>query len=97
MPDVKDVVKLLPGYVARDWTQLQADVNFFYWQHDKPRNTIAALNELVRTSKIGDLFELNVYTLRDTSITDSALVKQLALQYLLACLTAFLTIFERKP
>jgi hypothetical protein len=76
IPDVKDVVKLLPGYIARDWTQMQTDVKQLYWQHDKPRNTIAALNDLIRTSS--ENFDLNVYILRYTSITD-ALVEQLAL------------------
>jgi hypothetical protein len=38
-------------------------------QHDKPRNTIAALNELIRISK--ENFDLNVYLLRCTSIADS--------------------------
>jgi hypothetical protein len=76
IPDVKDVVKLLPGYLARDWTQWQSDVKQLYWQYDKLRNTRAALNELIRTSRKD--FDLNVYFLRYTSITD-ALIKQHAL------------------
>jgi len=63
--DIKDIVKLLPGYISHDWTQLQADVKNLYWQLDRLKNTMAALNELIRSAKSLDL---NVYILKYTSM-----------------------------
>ena len=45
---IKDTIKLLPGYIAEDWDVLQTDVKKLYWPHDKPKNTMTALAELVK-------------------------------------------------
>ena len=77
---IKDVVKLLPGYVSRDWTALQADLKGLYWQHDRPKNTTAALLQLIHDAQAGKI-DLNVYVLQYTTITDK-LVSQGALSAL---------------
>ena len=77
---IKDVVKLLPGYVSRDWTALQTDLKGLYWQHDKPKNTTAAVHQLIHDAQAGRI-DLNVYVLQYTTITTS-LVAQGALSTL---------------
>jgi len=77
-PKIKDIIKLLPRYLAHDWEALQNDAKKLYWQHDRPRNTMAALNELIRSA---NHLDLNVYILKYTSITD-ALIKSQALSTL---------------
>jgi len=47
---IKDVVKLLPGYVSRNWIILQTDLKGLCWQHDRPKNTTAALHQLIHNS-----------------------------------------------
>jgi hypothetical protein len=74
---IKEVARLLPGYVARDWRQLQSEIRELYWQHDTPTNTTTALHRLIKESQAGSL-DLNVYLLKFTTITD-ALVRKNAL------------------
>lgn len=69
---IKDTVKLLPGYLAPNWTTLQSDVKKLYWPQDKPRNTMAALDKLIKDASSMDL---NAYILQYTSITDSLVTK----------------------
>ena len=59
---------------------LQADLKGLYWQHDRPKNTIAALHQLIHDAQAGKI-DLNVYVLQYTIITD-ALVSQGALSAL---------------
>jgi hypothetical protein len=66
---IKDVVKLLPGYISHNWTTLQADLKGLYWQHDRLKNTTAALQQLVHDAQAGKI-DLNVYVLQYTTITD---------------------------
>jgi hypothetical protein len=66
-PNVKDIVKLLPGYESHNWTTLQAEIKRFYWQLDHPKNTLTYLNALIRSS--ADL-PLSAYILKFTSITN---------------------------
>ena len=65
---IKDTIKLLPGYIAEDWAVLQTDVKKLYWPHDKPKNTMTALAELVKEAHTLDL---NVYVLKYTSISEA--------------------------
>jgi len=67
-PEIKDTVKILPGYITTDWALLQSDVKRLYWPHDKPRNTMAALDKLVKEAPTMDL---NVYILKYTSVSDA--------------------------
>src|SRR5204862_4456175 len=47
-PEIKETVKILPGYIATNWITLQSDVKKLYWPQDKPKNTIAALDKLLK-------------------------------------------------
>jgi hypothetical protein len=68
IPTIKDVVKLLPGYeYPRDWDHLQNEIKKLYWAGDHPKNTIAALNALIRSSHS---IPLSVFVLKFSSITD---------------------------
>ena len=73
---IKDVVKLLPGYMSEppDWTVLQSDLKELYWQLDKPKNTTTALYQLIHDSQTGKI-PLNVYVLKYTSISNSLVTK----------------------
>lgn len=51
----------------RKWDTLKAELAKVYWQHDKPRNTMTELNELI---KIAPEMDLNVYVLKYAAITD---------------------------
>ena len=77
-PEIKDVVKLLNGYISRDWSVLRKELKDFYWQHDKPRNTTTELYKLIKEAPS---MSLNVYLLKYTAITND-LVKQGALSAL---------------
>ena len=68
IPDIKETVKLLSGYIANDWDVLQNEVKQLYWPHDKPKNTMAALDKLVKEAPIMDL---DVYVLKYTSISNA--------------------------
>ena len=72
IPAIKDLVKLLPGYLASDWGTLQTNLKDIYWQHDKPKNTHEALIKLVKEASSMDL---NVYLMKFTAITDSLISK----------------------
>jgi hypothetical protein len=72
-PAIKDLVKLLPGYLASDSTALQASLKETYWQHDKPKNTHEALIKLIKEVLRVDL---NVYIIKFTAITDSFISKR---------------------
>ena len=67
----KDVIKLFEEYINNDWEKLQDELKALFWQHDKQKNTPAALNQLIREAPEIDL---NVYVLKYTAITD-ALIK----------------------
>jgi hypothetical protein len=71
-PEVKEIVKILPGYDPPDWTKLQDEIKSFYWQYDHPKNTPAALNALIRDSA---KFSLAAYVLKFTSITNALVAK----------------------
>src|SRR5947207_10305615 len=77
---IKDIVKLLPGYVSKNWAVLQADLKGLYWQHDRPKNTTAALDQLIHDTQAGAI-DLNVYVLQYSTISDK-LVSQGALSAL---------------
>jgi len=66
--EIKETVKLLPGYIAEDWVALQTEVKQLYWPHEKPKNMMAALDKLVKEAPTTDL---NVYVLKYTSISDA--------------------------
>jgi len=70
-PKTKDVVELLDGYKAFNWTRLQEQLKGLFWQYDRQKDTPAALNELIHDAPNLDL---NVYVLKYNSITD-ALIK----------------------
>jgi hypothetical protein len=76
--NVKDIVKLLSGYIKKDWKGLQADIKNLYLQYDEPKDSMAALNELVRK---GRTLDLNVYILKYHAISE-ALVSKNALSTL---------------
>src|SRR6266496_416333 len=59
---IKEVVKLLPGYISRDWTALQTFEIGLYWQHDKPKNRTTALHQLIHDAQAGRI-DLNIYVL----------------------------------
>jgi hypothetical protein len=59
---IKDVVMLLSGYISHNWNILQADLKGLYWQHDRPKNTTAALHQLVHDAQTGKI-DLNVFVL----------------------------------
>jgi hypothetical protein len=67
---IKEVVRLLLGYSARDWAQMQNEICKWYWQHDTPTNTTTALHRLIKESQAGNL-DLNVYLLKFTTITNA--------------------------
>ena len=55
MPETKDVVQLLEGYLNKDWKKLQQELRALFWQYDEQNNTPAALNQLIR-----DAFDINI-------------------------------------
>jgi hypothetical protein len=61
------VVKLLRGYDGKAWDSLQSEIKTLYWAGDHSKNTIAALNALIRSS---NSIPLSVYVLKFSSITD---------------------------
>jgi hypothetical protein len=67
IPSIKDVVKLLPGYDDKKWDSLQTEIKKLYWAGDHPKNTVAALNALIRSS---NSIPLSVFILKFSSITD---------------------------
>src|SRR5437667_11003933 len=67
-PEIKETVKILPGYIASNWTTLQSDVKKLYWPKDKPENTMAALDKLIKEAPGMDL---DVYVLKYTSISEA--------------------------
>jgi hypothetical protein len=67
IPSIKDVVKLLPGYDAKAWDSLQTEIKRLYWAGDHPKNTIAALNALIRSS---NSIPPSAFILKFSSITD---------------------------
>ena len=75
LPSIKDVVKLLPGYDGKVWDNLQTEIKKLYWAGDHPKNTVAALNALIRSA---NSIPLSVFILKFSSITD-ALVSKSAL------------------
>ena len=70
---VKDVIKDLPGYEEKDWEALQAGIRELYWADDRPRNTVAALNALIRTSAS---IPLAVYVLKFAAISERLVAKR---------------------
>jgi hypothetical protein len=64
---IKDVVKLLPGYDGQVWDELQKEIKKLYWAGDHPKNTVTALNALIRTS---NSIPLSVFVLKFSSITE---------------------------
>jgi len=76
--DIGDNVKLLAGYVTENWPTFRSDLIELYWQHDKPKNTTAELNKLIKDAPTLDL---NVYILKYASISE-ALVRKGALSTL---------------
>ena len=77
---LRNVVKDLLGYIARDWSVLQNDLKALFWQHDTPTNTPSTLHEIVNEARSGKI-DLNMYILRYNSISKT-LVKQSALSTL---------------
>jgi hypothetical protein len=72
IPTIKDVVKLLPGYDTQEWEELQTEIKKLYWAGDHPKNTVAALNALIRAS---NSIPLSVFILKFSSITDALVSK----------------------
>jgi len=70
IPTIKDTVKILPGYLAKDWVMLQNDLRKLYWPQDKPKNTMSALDSVVKEAQTGDT-DLNVYVLKYSSISEA--------------------------
>ena len=69
IPTIKDTVKILPGYLAKDWVMLQNDLRKLYWPQDKPKNTMSALDAVVKEAQGG--MDLNVYVLKYSSISEA--------------------------
>jgi hypothetical protein len=67
IPTIKDVVKLLPGYDSKQWDDLQTEIKKLYWAGDHPKNTVAALNALIRSSRS---IPFSVFIIKFSSITD---------------------------
>ena len=70
--DIGDNIKLLPGYVSENWATFCSGLKDLYWQHDKPKNTTAELNKLIKDAPTLDL---NIYILKYTSITETLVAK----------------------
>jgi hypothetical protein len=70
--DIGDNVRLLHGYTSEDWGYALRWLKDLYWQYDKPKNTIFALNKLVKDAPTMDL---NVYVLKYTAITETLVAK----------------------
>ena len=70
IPMIKNTVKLLSGYIAVNWADLQADCKKFYWPQNKPKNTMSALNAVVKEAQTGTM-DLNVYVLKYISISEA--------------------------
>jgi hypothetical protein len=64
---IGDDIKRLDGFVTEDWATFRSSIIGLYWQHDKPKNTMAELNRLIQGSSALDL---NVYLLHYASITE---------------------------
>ena len=64
---IGDDIKRLDGFVTEDWATFRSSIIGLYWQHDKPKNTMTELNQLIQGSSALDL---NVYLLHYASITE---------------------------
>ena len=51
--DIKDVVKILDGYLKKDWNHLQ--VKGLFWHRDKTGNISTDLHNLVKAASTMDL------------------------------------------
>ena len=78
--EIKEAIKLLPGYISQNWTTFQDDLKGLYWQNDRPKNTTAALHQLINDARGGKV-DLNVYILQYSTISET-LVTQGALSTL---------------
>jgi hypothetical protein len=64
---ISDDIKRLNGFAAEDWATFSSSIIGLYWQHDKPKNTMTELNQLIQNSSTLDL---NIYLLHYASITE---------------------------
>ena len=64
---IGDDIKRLDGFVAEDWATFSSSIIGLYWQHDKLKNTMTELNQLIQSSSALDL---NIYLLHYASITE---------------------------
>ena len=64
---IGDDIKRLDGFVAEDWATFSSSIIGLYWQHDKPKNTMTELNQLIQGASALDL---NIYLLHYASITE---------------------------
>jgi hypothetical protein len=71
-PAIKDIVKLLKGYVSHDWVVLQKELKDLYWQNDTPKNSTTMLYKLIKEAPTMDL---DVYVLKYSAITDALVSK----------------------
>jgi hypothetical protein len=60
-PETKDTTELLSGYKDKSRDALQLELKCLLWQHDKQKDTTAALNKLVNDAPGMDL---NVFVLK---------------------------------
>ena len=70
--ETKDTIELLSGYKDKNWTTLQSELKSLFWQHDKQKDTTAALNKLVNDAPGMDL---NVFVLKYASISHTLVSK----------------------
>ena len=70
--DIGDNIKLLDGFATENWVTFCSSLKDLYWQHDKPKNTTAELNKLIKDSSTLDL---NIYILKYASITETLVAK----------------------
>jgi len=71
-PETKETIELLEGYRIGDWAKLQAEIKGLFWQHDRQKDTTAALNKLIHDAPGMDL---NVFVLKYASITETLVAK----------------------
>ena len=75
--EIGDVIQDMKGYETGNWELLQKELKGLFWQNDPPKNTVAALCQLISEAKSGKM-NGTMYVLKYTMITE-ALVKKNAI------------------
>jgi len=66
--EIERIVWCLPGYADSNWETLKLELKDLYWEEEEHEDTLASLNELVRSARNG-LISLSAYLLQYEAIS----------------------------